>query len=117
GDLGAVVFLLLAFRDAPARALGLAAVYWAAPPTWLNSAVLGYLDGASAPIAAAALWMAGRGRPVWAGGLLAAAALMKTTCLLVLPAAAMALWAARAPLRRAVVTGLAVVAAALLPFV
>ena len=117
GDLGAVLFLLLAFRDRPRRALGLAAVYWAAPPTWLSGAVLGYLDGASAPLAAAALWMAGRGRAAWAGGLLAAAALMKTTCLLVLPAAAMALWAARAPLRRGVVTGLAVVGVALVPFV
>jgi hypothetical protein len=117
GDLGAVAFLLLAFRRVPSRALGLAAIYWAAPPTWLNGAVLGYLDGASAPLVAAALWMAGRGRARAAGALLATAALMKTTCLLVLPAVAMALWAARAPLRRAIVAGLVVVAAALLPFV
>jgi hypothetical protein len=116
GDVGAVVFLLLALRGTPRRALGLAAIYWAAPPTWLNGAVLGYLDGASAPLAAAGLWMAGRGRAARAGALLAAAALTKTTCLLVLPAAAVALWAARAPLRRAVGAGLGVVAAALLPF-
>jgi hypothetical protein len=116
GDVGAVAFLLLAFRGTPARALALAAVYWAAPPTWINGAVLGYLDGASAPLVAAALWMAGRGRAAWTGALLAAAALMKTTCLLVLPAAAVALWIARASLLRGVLAGLAVVAAALLPF-
>jgi hypothetical protein len=116
GDAVAVLFLLVAFRRAPRRALGLAALYWAAPPSWLASAVLGYLDGAYVPIAAAGLWMAGRGRAGWAGALLALAALTKVTALLALPAAAMALWAARAPLRRAVVVGLAVVAAAVLPF-
>jgi hypothetical protein len=116
GDLGAVVFLLVAFRRTPRRALGLAAVYWAAPPSWLASAVLGYLDGAYVPVAAAGLWMAGRGRAGWTGALLAVAALMKVTALLALPAAAMALWAARAPVRRAVAVGLAVVAVVVAPF-
>ncbi|HVR71096.1 MAG TPA: hypothetical protein VMT87_09665, partial [Vicinamibacteria bacterium] len=116
GDGAAVLFLLVAFRRRPRRALALAALYWAAPPSWLASAVLGYLDGAYVPVAAAGLFMAGRGRAGWAGALLAAAALMKVTALLALPVAATALWAARAPLRRAVAAGLAVVAAALLPF-
>jgi hypothetical protein len=116
GDVGAVGFLLVAFRRTPRRALGLAALYWAAPPSWLSSSVLGYLDGAYVPVAAAGLWMAGRGRAGWAGTLLATAALMKVTALLALPAAAMALHAARAPVRRAVAVGLGVVAAAVLPF-
>jgi hypothetical protein len=117
GDVGAVIFLLLAFRRTPSRALGLAALYWALPPSWLSSAVLGFIDGAYVPLSAAALWMAGRGRAGWAGALLALAALVKATALLVAPAAAMALWAARAPIRRAVGAGLAVVATAMIPFV
>lgn len=117
GDLGAVAFLLAAFRRRPGRALGLAALYWAAPPSWLSSAVLGYVDGAYVPLSAAALWMAGRGRPVWAGALLALAGLVKATALLIAPAVAMALWAAGAPLGRAVAAGIVVVAATMLPFV
>lgn len=117
GDVAAVIFLLFAFRRTPWRALGLAALYWALPPTWLSSAVLGFIDGANVTLTAAALWMAGRGRAGRAGALLALAALIKSTALLVAPAAAMALWTARAPIRRAVGAGLAVVAAALIPFV
>jgi hypothetical protein len=117
GDLGAVAFLLAAFRRRPARALGLAALYWAAPPSWLSSAVLGYVDGTYVPLSAAALWLAGRGRAAWAGALLALAGLVKATALLVAPAVAMALWAAGAPLGRAVAVGVGVVTAAMLPFV
>ena len=98
GDVAAVSFLLIAFRRTPRRALGLAALYWALPPSWLSSAVLGFIDGASraARRRPRCGWRAA-GRAGRAGALLAVAALIKSTALLVAPAAAMALWAARAP--------------------
>jgi hypothetical protein len=116
GDLAAVALLLAGFRDRPRRGLTLAALYWALPPAWLSSAVLGYTDGAYAPLSLAALWMAGSGRGAWAGALLAVAALIKPTALVAAPAAAAALWPVRGALRRACTAGLAVVAAAMLPF-
>jgi hypothetical protein len=111
GDVVAVAVLLWALG---ARGLVLAAVYWATPVSWLPSAVLGYLDGAYAPMAAAALVAAGRGRAGWAGAWMAAACLIKPTAVVVAPAAAMAL-RGRGP-SRAVLAGLAVVAVTLLPF-
>ena len=117
GDVFAVGVLLWAFGGRTRRALVLAALYWALPISWLPGAVLGFFDGAYVPLALAALVMAGRGRSASAGGLLAAAALVKSLALLMAPAVAIALWSARAPLRRAVLAGLAVVATALVPFV
>jgi hypothetical protein len=116
GDALAVGVLLWAFRDRPRRGAALAALYWALPVSWLSSAVMGYFDGAMAPLAVAALVAAGRGRAALAGLLLASAALVKSTALLVAPAVAVALWAARAPLRRAIASGAALVGVALLPF-
>lgn len=116
GDVLAVLVLLWCFRREPRRGLALAALYWALPVSWLSSSVLGYFDGAPAPLAVAGLVAAGRGRAVPAGLLLAAAALLKATALIVAPAAALALWQARAPIRRAVGAGLGLVAVVLLPF-
>ena len=111
GDIAAVAVLLWALGT---RGLGLAAVYWAAPVSWLPSATLGYLDGAYAPLAAAALIAAGRGRGGWAGAWLAAACLIKPTAVVVAPAVAVALRSRG--LLRALLTGLGVVAVTLAPF-
>jgi len=116
GDLLAVGILLWTFRERPGRGVVLAALYWALPISWLSSAVLGYFDGAGAPLALAALVAAGRGRSALSGALLALAALVKSTALLVAPAVLVALIAARVPVRRAMAWGSAVVGAALLPF-
>jgi len=116
GDLAAVGVLLWALRRTPAQAAAMAALYWALPVSWLSSAVLGYLDGAHAPLVVAALVAAGRGRAGPAGVLLAVGALVKPTALIVGPAAALALAAAGAPLRRAVLAALAVVAVVLVPY-
>jgi hypothetical protein len=116
GDLGAVIVLLWTWRDRTRRALTLAALYWALPVSWMSSAVLGFLDAALAPLVAAALVAAGRGRALPAGLFLALAALIKPTALLVAPAAVMALLARRASLKVAVGAGLAVAFLVLLPF-
>jgi hypothetical protein len=116
GDLLAVGVLLWAFRERPARGAALAALYWALPISWLSSAVMGYFDGTMAPLAVAALVAAGRGRASLAGVLLALAALVKSTALLVAPAVAVALWTARAPIARALGLGAALVGAVLVPF-
>src|SRR5262245_7379309 len=86
------------------------------PVSWLSSAVLGFLDGALAPFVAAALVAAGRGRAAAAGALLAVSCLIKPTAVVVAPAVAVALASARASIGRAVGTGLATVAVALVPF-
>lgn len=112
GDVAAVAVLLWALGMP--RGLGVAAAYWAAPVSWLPSAVLGYLDGAYAPLAAAALVAAGRGHRGWAGASLAAACLIKPTAVVVAPAVAVALWPRG--VGRAIAAGLAVVGAALAPF-
>lgn len=116
GDVLAMALLLWLFRDEPARAATLAALYWALPVSWLSSGVLGFLDGAYAPVVVAALVTAGRGSAGLAGALLALAALVKPQALLVLPAAAVAVVAAGASLSRAIGAGLGVVALALVPF-
>jgi len=108
--------LLWAFRDDRRLGLTLASVHWLFPLAWLSGPVLGFFDGAQAPLAVAAVVAAGRRRALLAGALLAAAALVKATALIVLPAAAMALWLRSAPVGRAVIAGLAVVACALVPF-
>jgi hypothetical protein len=117
GDLGAVGVLLWAFARRPRQAAVLAALYWALPISWLPGAVLGFFDGTYVPLVLAALVLAGRGHSGRAGACLAAAALVKSLALLMAPAVAVALWTVRAPLRRAVFAGLAVVMVALLPFV
>jgi hypothetical protein len=117
GDVLAVGVLLWAFGPRTRRGLVLAALFWALPISWLPGAVLGFFDPSYVPYALAALVMAGRGRAVSAGVLLALAALVKSLALLMAPAVAVALWKARAPIRRAVVAGGLVVAATLLPFV
>jgi hypothetical protein len=111
GDIAAVAVLLWALGS---RGLWAAAVYWAAPVSWLPSAALGYLDGAYAPLAAAALVCAGRGRSGWAGAWLAAACLVKPTAVVLAPAVAVAL--VPAGLGRAFLAGLGVVCATLAPF-
>ena len=111
GDIAAVAVLLWALG---ARGLGWAALYWAAPVSWLPSAALGYLDGAYAPLAAASLVAAGRGRGGWAGAWLAAACLVKPTAVVVAPAVAVALLPVG--LGRALLAGLGVVGLTLLPF-
>jgi hypothetical protein len=116
GDVAAMAVLLWAFPHRPWRGLALAALYWASPVSWFASAVLGYLDGAYAPLAAAAVVCAGRGRAGATGAWLALACLVKPTAVVVAPALAVALVARHAPLRRAVAAGFAVVLAALVPF-
>lgn len=117
GDVAAVAVLAWAMRDRPRRAAAMAALYWGLPVSWLSSAVLGFLDGAGAPLALAALVTAGRGRAGATGVLLALAGLVKPTFLVVGPAAALALHARAASLGRATAAGLLTVAASLLPFV
>jgi hypothetical protein len=111
GDVAAVAVLLWALGG---RGLWLAALYWAAPVSWLPSAALGYLDGAYAPLAAAALVAAGRGRSGWAGAWLAGACLVKPTAVVLAPAVAVALLPFG--LGRAFLAGLGVVCATLAPF-
>jgi len=111
GDIAAVALLLWALGS---RGLGLAALYWAMPVSWLPSAALGYLDGAYAPLAAAALVAAGRGRSGWAGAWLAAACLVKPTAVVVAPAVAIAL--IPRGVGRAFLAGLAVAVVTLAPF-
>jgi hypothetical protein len=114
GDVLSVLLLLYLFRARPLRGLTLGALYWALPVSWLPSAVLGFLDAAYAPFAVLGLVMAGRGRGVVAGALIAIAALIKPQALLVAPAAFAVLESGRV---RALAAGFAVVAAALVPFV
>lgn len=116
GDIIAVVVLFVALRRRPGRALALAILYWALPISWLSSAVLGFLDGAYAPLAVLALLAAGWTRAHFSGGLLASAALIKPQAVIVAPAAAVAVYLRRGGLLRSVVTGLGVVGLALLPF-
>jgi hypothetical protein len=116
GDVAAMAVLVWAFPHRPWRGLALASLYWALPVSWFASAVLGYLDGAYAPLAAAAVVCAGRGRPATTGAWLALACLVKPTAVVIAPALAVALLASHAGVRRAVVAGLLVVAAALVPF-
>ncbi len=116
GDVAAVLLLLWLFRERPARGLALAALYWALPVSWLSSAVLGFLDGAYAPLAVLGLVAASRGRAGWAGALVALAGLIKPQGLIVAPAALVALWMERASVLRAVSSGLGIVAIALVPF-
>jgi hypothetical protein len=117
GDLLAWPALLLAFAPDRRRALVLAAWYWALPVSWLSSGVLGYLDGVLPPLMVLALHWADRGRPRAAGALLAVAGWIKPTALLVAPALLVALARRGARLRTAVLSGAAVSAAVLLPFV
>jgi hypothetical protein len=112
GDVLSVLLLLYLFPSR--RGLGLAALYWALPLSWLPSAVLGFLDAAYAPFAVLALAAAARGRAAFAGALVALASLIKPQALLVAPAAFAALDRGRT---RAVASGLAVVGVALVPFV
>jgi hypothetical protein len=114
GDVLSVLLLLYMFRSRPSRGLSLGALYWALPVSWLPSAVLGFLDAAYAPFAVLGLVAAGQGRAASAGALIALAALIKPQALIVAPAAFVALDSGRT---RAVAAGLAVVAAALVPFV
>jgi hypothetical protein len=112
GDLLSVLLLLYLFPSM--RGLVLAALYWALPLSWLPSAVLGFLDAAYAPFAVLGLVAAARDRAGLAGALIALAALIKPQALLVAPAALAALDRGRV---RACLSGLAIVGAALVPFV
>jgi hypothetical protein len=114
GDVAATLLLLYVFQDR--RGWWLAALYWALPVSWLNSAVLGFLDGAYAPLAVGSLVAATRGKPGWAGALLALGALIKPQGLLVLPAVVVALYRSRAAILRGAVVGLGVVGVALVPY-
>jgi len=116
GDVVAMAVLIWALRDRLQRALALAILYWALPVSWLSSAVLGYLDGAYAPLVLLALLAAGRHRSSWAGALLALACLLKPTAVVAAPAIAAALLASGGRIVKAVVAGLLVIAIALAPF-
>lgn len=117
GDIAAVALLLWIFRRERPLGLTLAALYWATPVSWLSSGVLGFLDGAYAPLAVGALVAAAAGRAGWSGVLVALAALIKPQALIIVPAAVVALIRAEVSVRPAVVSGLAVVGVALVPFV
>jgi hypothetical protein len=116
GDVAAVALILWALRAQGRRAAWVAAAYWALPVSWLSSAVLGFLDGAVAPLVGAAVVAGGRGRPAWAGAWLAAACLVKPTAVVAAPAIVVALLAAGAAWVPALAAGSAVVAVALVPF-
>ncbi|MGH2898646.1 MAG: hypothetical protein ACRDMZ_08225, partial [Solirubrobacteraceae bacterium] len=102
GDMLAVALLLFLWRETPRRALTLAALYWALPLSWLSSAVLGFLDGACAPVVLAALLCAQKRRGAAAGAALALACLLKPTAIIVAPAMIVALWPERRLLGRAI---------------
>lgn len=91
GDVLALFVLLWALRDSSDRGLTMAAVYWCLPISWYSSAVLGFLDGAFAPVALAALVAAVRGRPAIAGFLMAVAFWIKPLAIIVAPALLVAL--------------------------
>jgi hypothetical protein len=91
GDVLAVAALLWIHRRRPWRAATLAALYWATPVSWLSGAVLGYQDGAYAPLAVIALAVAASGRGFWAGALLGVAMMVKLQAVLLAPAVAGAL--------------------------
>jgi len=114
GDVAATLLLLYVFRDR--RGWWLAALYWALPVSWLNSAVLGFLDGAYAPLAVGSLVAATRSKPGWAGALLALGALIKPQGLLVLPGVVVALYRSRASTLRGALVGFGVVGVALVPY-
>jgi hypothetical protein len=122
GDFLAVGVLLWLHRARPWRAATLAALYWATPVSWLSGAVLGYQDGAYAPVAVIALAVAASGRGFWAGAALGVATMVKLQALLLTPAVAGALIAgtdARVGVRRvaaAAAGGLAAIALAFSPF-
>ncbi len=113
----ALSVLLILYLFASRRGLVLAALYWARPLSWLPSAVLGFLDAAYAPFAVLGLVAAAKGQAAFAGALIAIAALIKPQALLVAPAAFAAVTLGRHSAIRAVAAGLAVVGAALVPFV
>lgn len=116
GDVLAWPLLLYVLRRRPLRGLWCGALYWALPVSWLSSGVLGFLDGACAPLLVLAVAAAGEGRATLAGASLALACLIKPTGVVVAPAMVVALLQARASLTRSIVAGLAVVATALAPF-
>lgn len=121
GDLAAVAVLLWVHRRRPWRAATLAALYWAMPVSWLNSAAQGYQDGAYAPLVVIALAAAAGGHALAAGATLGVAAMIKLPALLAAPAVAGALIAGadlRAGARRlagAAAGGLLAIAMAFLP--
>lgn len=117
GDVLATLLLLIGLRRRPAHALLAAAAYWALPVSWLSSAVLGYFDGAVAPLVLGAMLAAGAGASLRTGLWFAAAALVKPTSFLMAPATAGALRAAGGSLVRAIGVGLACAALAFTPFV
>jgi hypothetical protein len=123
GDVAAVAVLLWLHRRRPWRAATLAALYWATPVSWLNSAAQGYQDGAYAPLVVIALAAAAAGQAFGAGAALGVAAMIKLPALLAAPAVAGALIAAmdgQASVRRlaaAAAGGLLAIVLALLPFV
>ena len=122
GDVLAVAVLLWIHRGRPWRAATLAALYWATPVSWLSGAVLGYQDGAYAPVAVIALAIAAAGRGFWAGAVLGVAMMVKLQAILLAPAVAGALIAGtdvRVGLRRvaaAAAGGLSAIALAFSPF-
>ncbi|HXV63363.1 MAG TPA: hypothetical protein VEK15_21870 [Vicinamibacteria bacterium] len=125
GDVAAAGLLLWAFRRNLRWGLVLSACYWALPSSWLSSAVLGFQDGAYAPLAAAGLLAAGSGLAAASGGLLALAFWVKPLALVVFPVAAIGLLArddSRSFIAKleglipAMVAGLAITGAILVPF-
>jgi hypothetical protein len=117
GDALALVVLLWALRDSRDRGLAMAALYWCLPIAWYSSALLGFLDGAFAPFALAALVAATRGRPSLAGLLAAVAFWIKPLAVIVAPAIVVALLVPRSPGRSFRAIGKAVAPAVLVSLV
>jgi hypothetical protein len=84
GDLLASLVLIWAFRGDPARGLGLAALYWIFPITWVSSAVLGFFDGFAPPFLLMSLLLIGSS-PFLGGAAFAVTCLIKPTAAVVIP--------------------------------
>ncbi|MEO5761011.1 MAG: glycosyltransferase 87 family protein [Vicinamibacteria bacterium] len=84
GDLLSVVVLLWAFRGNPRMALGLSALYWIFPITWVSSGVLGFFDGFVPPFLLVSLLLTPTS-PFLAGVMFALTCLIKPTATVALP--------------------------------
>ncbi|MEO8360983.1 MAG: glycosyltransferase 87 family protein [Vicinamibacteria bacterium] len=84
GDVLSVVVLLWAFRGNARVALGLSALYWIFPITWVSSGVLGFFDGFVPPFLLVSLLLTPTA-PFWAGVMFAVTCLIKPTAAVALP--------------------------------
>jgi hypothetical protein len=120
GDVLALGLIAWMLRRRSERGLSLAFVYWILPVSWISSAVLGYHDAFYAPLAAASVIAASRGRPALAGSLFALAFWTKPLALILAPAVGASVWRYRPRTRYlglAISAGAAVTLIVLLPFI